>query len=154
MAQKKGISKLASFLLKFISVSFLLMIFCKLSIEAWIKYESEPIATQITYRYGDDDKGGLSSQMSNCNFRKDFFYFEKCFNSIIIGIWLEFDQKGNIFMPTLTFCNPQPLQYCGKKTWPYYENAFECIASKDNVSEFIASITFKNLFKGEFLKFN
>ena len=33
------------------------MIFCKLSIEAWIKYESEPIGTQITYRYGDDDKG-------------------------------------------------------------------------------------------------
>ena len=33
----------------------------------------------------------------------------------IIGIWLESYQKGNIFMPTLTFCNPQPLQYCGKK---------------------------------------
>ena len=52
-------------------------------------------------------------------------------------------------MPTLTFCNPQPLKYCGKNTWPYYQNAFECIASKDNVSDFIESITFKNLFKGE-----
>ena len=58
------------------------MIFCKLSIEAWIKYESEPIGTQITYRYGDDDKGGPSSQMSNFNFRKDFFYLEKGFDSI------------------------------------------------------------------------
>ena len=56
-------------------------------------------------------------------------------------------------MPTLTFCNPQPLQYCGKNTWPYYQNAFECIASKDNVSEFIESITFKNHFKGNVLKF-
>ena len=52
-------------------------------------------------------------------------------------------------MPTLTFCNPQPLQYCGKNTWPYYQNAFECIASKDKVSEFIESITFKNHFKGK-----
>ena len=66
MEQKRGISKVVSFVLRFISVLFLLMIFCDLSIKAWIKYESEPIATQITYRLGDDDKGGQFK--SNVNY--------------------------------------------------------------------------------------
>ena len=59
------------------------MIFCDLSIKAWIKYESEPIATQITYRLGDDDKGGqFKSNVNYISIFKDFFHLKKtCFIS-------------------------------------------------------------------------
>ena len=91
MEQKKGISKVVSFVLRFISVLFLLMIFCDLSIKAWIKYESEPIATQITYRYGDDDKGGQFKSNVNFqrffSFKKIFFMSQNTFPVVLMSVW-------------------------------------------------------------------
>ena len=61
MAERKGsVLKCISLSIKIFSAFILISLFCYWSINAWLKYSSEPIVTHTEFRFGDDNEGNLS----------------------------------------------------------------------------------------------
>ena len=61
MANRKGlVLKIISQSIKIFSVCILISLFSYWSINAWVKYSSEPIVTHTEFRFGDDNEGNLS----------------------------------------------------------------------------------------------
>ena len=56
----EGNKKCIANFIRFIALVVLLSLFFYWTISAWNKYLDEPIATQIQFRYGDDDFGNIS----------------------------------------------------------------------------------------------